>query len=72
MNRIVPLGESYLELVAVVEKAEAAPKPVRALVDGVCPGLGRPLGWAVRTDELEAVAGRLSLSVQAGSRVAPR
>ena len=70
-NRIVPLGESYLELVAVVDQAEAAQSPFGRWVAGVCPGLGRPLGWAVRTDELEAVAGRLSLSVQAGSRLAP-
>jgi len=70
-NRIVPLGETYLELVAVVDRAEAARSPFGRWVAGVRPGLGEPLGWAVRTDELDAVARHLGLTVRAGSRVAP-
>jgi hypothetical protein len=70
-NRIVPLGEAYLELVAVVDQAEAAQSPFGRWVAGVRPGLCEPLGWAVRTHELDAVARRLGLTVQAGSRVAP-
>ncbi len=69
-NRIVPLGEAYLELVAVVDRAEAASSPFGRWVAEAPPGAGEPLGWAVRTDQLDAVARRLGLTVHAGSRVA--
>src|SRR5688572_29225275 len=61
-NRIVPLGAAYLELVAVVDAAEAARSPFGSWVAGVRPGTVRPFGWAVRTDELDAVARRLGLT----------
>ncbi len=32
---------------------------------------GPPLGWAVRTDDLDGVAGRLGLAVGEGSRATP-
>jgi Glyoxalase-like domain len=70
-NRIVPLGEAYLELVAVVDDAEAAQSPFGRWVAGACSGVGEPLGWAVRTHDIDAVARRLGLTVRAGSRVAP-
>ena len=49
-NRIVPLGEAYIELVAVVD-AERAGRSVfgRWIADAA---VGRPLGWAVRTSDL--------------------
>jgi Glyoxalase-like domain len=65
-NRIVPLGDSYLELVAVVDPAEASQSAFGRWVANA--RAGRPLGWAVRTDDLGAVAGRLGLSVGSGSR----
>ena len=65
-NRIVPLGETYLELIAVVDQEEAASSPVgRWVASGQ---VGRPLGWAVRTSNLDAVAQRLDLAVRPGSR----
>jgi hypothetical protein len=70
-NRIVPLGETYLELVAVVDEARAAESAFGRWVAGARPKLGRLLGWAVRTHELDAVARRLGLTVRAGSRAAP-
>jgi glyoxalase-like protein len=69
-NRIVPLGGSYLELIAVVDPA-AAGSVVGRWVAGGASRPGRPLGWAVRTDDLDQVARRLGLPVQAGSRVTP-
>jgi hypothetical protein len=66
-NRIVPLGESYLELVAVVDEVEALESAFGRWVAGAT--AGRPLGWAVRTRELDAVARRLGLAVSEGSRV---
>ena len=67
-NRIVPLGDAYLELVAVVDEAEAAQSPFGRWVAGADPGLFRPLGWAVRTHQLDDAARRLGLTVHAGSR----
>lgn len=67
-NRIVPLGGAYLELVAVVDEAEAARSPFGSWVAQASPALAKPLGWAVRTNELDEVARRLGLVVAAGSR----
>ena len=67
-NRIVPLGEAYLELVSVVDEAQAARSPFGSWVAEAQSALTKPLGWAVRTDKLEAVARRLSLAVDVGSR----
>jgi Glyoxalase-like domain len=68
-NRIVPLGEAYLELVAVIDEVEAAQSPFGRWVAAAHSTLPRPLGWAVRTNELDDVARRLDLTVAAGSRV---
>lgn len=70
-NRIVPLGPDYLELVAVVDPAEAAASDfgsaaLRALAVG-----GGLMGWAVATDDLADVARRLGLEVANGSRERP-
>jgi hypothetical protein len=68
-NRIVPLGDAYLELVAVVDASEAAVSSFGRVVAAALAGRDeRLLGWAVRTDELDAIAGRLRLDVQAKSR----
>jgi len=68
-NRIVPLGDTYLELVAVVDEAEAAESGFGSWVaGGELPSL---LGWCVRTDDIDAVAGRLGLTIADGSRARP-
>jgi Glyoxalase-like domain len=64
----VPLGEAYLELVAVVDEAEAAQSPFGSWVAQAFPARAKPLGWAVRTNKLDEVARRLGLVVAAGSR----
>ena len=70
-NRIVPLGTSYLELVAVVDEAKAQASPFGRWVAGAAAEDFRLLGWAVRTDALDADARRLDLQVTSGSRLAP-
>jgi hypothetical protein len=67
-NRIVPLGESYLELIAVVDADEAEGSEFgRAVLSGVTED--RPLvGWVVATDDIDAVAKRLDLDVESKSR----
>jgi Glyoxalase-like domain len=67
-NRIVPLGDSYLELVTVADESEAARSPFGSWVARVQSVRGRPLGWAVRTHGLDAVARRLELTIRVGSR----
>ena len=67
-NMIVPLGDAYLELVAVADPAEAAGSPFGRWVAAAQAGPARPLGWAVRTERLDDVAHRLGLTVSAGSR----
>ena len=68
-NRIVPLGDAYIELVTVVDPEAAAQVAFGRWVAGATPG--RPLGWAVRTDAIEAVARSLGLPVIPGYRAAP-
>ena len=70
-NRIVPLGDSYLELIAVIDAAKAAESAVGRWVTSGVTDPARPLGWAVRTSHLDEIARRLDLSVSAGSRVTP-
>ena len=71
-NRIVPLGESYLELVAVVDQDEAAGSDFGRWVAAVDAESGsRPFGWAVRTNDLDEVAHRLGWRIEGGSRVTP-
>ena len=70
-NRIVPLGQTYLELVAVVDEAKAAESAFGRWVAGVGPSLAQPLGWAVRTNELDGLAQRLGLSIRPGARAIP-
>ena len=70
-NRIVPLGSSYLELVAVVDVGVAAGSSFGLWVGGGATDSGRLIGWAVRTSGLDDVAGRLGLTVRNGSRVTP-
>jgi hypothetical protein len=70
-NRIVPLGDSYLELIAVVDAAKAGQSSIGRWVASAASGTLRPLGWAVRTTQLDEVARRLDLPVNTGSRVTP-
>jgi len=69
-NRIVPLGETYLELITVVDLEEAEQSEFgravrRALTED------RPLvGWVVATDDVDGVARRLELEVEERSREA--
>jgi hypothetical protein len=70
-NRIVPLGDSYLELVAVVDAAKAAETAFGRWVASGVASHARLLGWAVRTSQLNELAHRLDLPIHAGSRATP-
>lgn len=68
-NRIVPLGAAYLELVAVVDRVQANKSAFGNWVAHATSETPRPFGWAVRTDDLDAVTRRLHLTAAGGSRV---
>jgi hypothetical protein len=66
-NRLVPLGAAYLELVTVVDQAEASTNDFGRWVSAMLEGSSR-FGWAVRTDDISGSASRLGLEVGDGSR----
>jgi hypothetical protein len=70
-NRIVPLGEQYLELIGVVDKAEASTTTLgRSVLERTEAGDG----WytiAVASDDVVLIGERLGLEVDAGSRERP-
>jgi len=70
-NRIVPLGNAYLELVTVVDSDEAASSDFGRAVSEAIAAREHLVGWVVATDDLEAVARRLRLEVVGGSRTKP-
>jgi hypothetical protein len=70
-NRIVPAGDAYLELVAVVDDERASVSAFGRWVASARRGLIHPFGWAVRTTSIDDVAARLDLQVASGSRSAP-
>ena len=55
-NRIVPVGDAYLELVALVDRERALGNPFGRWVAGVPPGPLQLLGWAVRTPSIDTIA----------------
>ena len=70
-NRIVPLGDQYLELVAAVNEPMAAET---AFGSGVLERAATGGGWftiAAVADDLDSVASRLGLEVTTGSRTRP-
>jgi hypothetical protein len=69
-NRIVPLGESYLELIAVVDVDEAEESEFGRAVRRALTEEHPLVGWVLATDDIAAVAKRLDLEVEEKSREA--
>jgi hypothetical protein len=69
-NRLVPLGDAYLELMTVADDSQAART---AFGRWVREAIRRPrlLGWAARTSDLDNVARRLNLLPAEGARTRP-
>jgi hypothetical protein len=70
-NRIVPLGSGYVELIAVVDAAEAPGSSLGRRVASAVGDEPRLMGWCVSTSDVEGVANRLGLAVGRGSRRLP-
>jgi len=63
-NRIVPLDNSYIELLAVADPDEAAASDLGRAVQGQIERVGDGLmGWAVVVDDVEPLAARLGTAV---------
>jgi hypothetical protein len=70
-NRVIPLGNAYLELLGVVDGAVAATTDYgRALLDRTRDG-DRLVRWSIRTDDIDAAAARLDLTVERRQRQRP-
>ena len=70
-NRIVPIGDAYIELMGIVDTDEAAAHPFgRWFADQVAEG-DRFLMWCIGTDDIDAVAARLTLEVEDWTRATP-
>ena len=69
-NRIVPLGETYLELIAVVDVEEAEGSEFGRAVRRALTEDHPLVGWVVATDDIDGVAKRLDLEVEEKSREA--
>jgi Glyoxalase-like domain len=70
-NRIVPLSEAYVELLAVADPAVAATTSIGRWIEEASRDGDRLVAWCVATDDVDAVADRLGLAVTPGSRTLP-
>jgi hypothetical protein len=70
-NRIVPLGETYLELITVVDVEEAKSSDFGRAVLTALDEESSLVGWVLATDDIEDVARRLDLEVERKSRGRP-
>ena len=70
-NRIVPLGDAYVELIGVTDRAVAEANPFgSAVLSSIGNGDGL-LGWAVATDDIALTAKWIGSQVLRASRVRP-
>ena len=70
-NRIVPVGDAYLELITVVDGRVAERSAFGRWVASARAPVCRPIGWAIRPRSLDEVAARLGLAIHDGARTTP-
>jgi Glyoxalase-like domain len=71
-NRIVPLGDDYVELLAVVDRPTGEGTPLgRALLGLTQDGRDRWFSLCVRDPDIDATATRLGLTLEPGARTRP-
>jgi hypothetical protein len=70
-NRIIPLGTDYLELMAVVDAAEASRSPLGRFVTAFTESGDRPMAVCLRTDDIASLADRLGLTPLPMTRTRP-
>ena len=70
-NRLIPLGSNYVELISVVDRAEAEQTEFgRTMVERVARG-EQWFAVCLADDDLDATANRLDLVIESGSRILP-
>jgi catechol 2,3-dioxygenase-like lactoylglutathione lyase family enzyme len=63
-NTIVPLGNGYIEILAIADPQEAASSPLGRAVTGRIAAQGDGLmGWAVAVDDVDETAGRIESTI---------
>ena len=70
-NRIVPLGDDYLELISVVDPEVAAGSVLGRRLGAVAAHGDAWFALCLADDDLDATASRLGLEVETGSRTLP-
>jgi hypothetical protein len=71
-NRIVPLGDNYIELMAVVDRDEASSSPLGSWLEQRLVEVGEgPAALCLRTDDIQAAAERAGLRPLPMSRTRP-
>lgn len=70
-NRIIPLGPNYIELMSVVDDAEAASSPLGRWVSARIAAGDGPAALCLRTDDIEEVADRLGIHAEPMTRRKP-
>jgi Glyoxalase-like domain len=70
-NCITPLGDGFIEFVGVADAGRARLSRIGRWVAEHAERPGRIIQWNARPDDLEAVARRLGLAIDAGDRTLP-
>ncbi len=70
-NRVIPVGDSYVELLAIRNHNIAVQNEIGRYVMAQVADGHQILGWAVATDDIEAVASRLGLEIELLHRTLP-
>lgn len=70
-NRIIPLGDSYIELIAVQDETEAEVSPFGRWVSEMCQDGDRPAAVCLRTHDVDSTAERIGSPAIPMHRVRP-
>lgn len=70
-NRIIPLGDTYVELIAVADEDEAARSALGRWVADTCKDGDRPAAVCLRTDDIDSVAAAIGSPPESMQRVRP-
>ncbi|HEX9695037.1 MAG TPA: VOC family protein [Actinomycetota bacterium] len=70
-NRIVPLGDSYIELMGISDPTAARMNPLGEFVLSQIDAGDRWIGWCLRPDDINAVADRIGSVAVPGHRTRP-
>jgi hypothetical protein len=70
-NRIVPLGETYVELMGIIDRDVAAQNPLGRYLGSFLEGGDRLLMWAVATDDIDWDAKRIGTKPNPWARHRP-